>query len=263
MRTDILLRALQTVGELLDGEEFVLLKGCDYIFRLYETPYLRQMADVDILVPPSRMEVVHERFRAAGMQQQFPSGGVDRLESHHETVFKLGDVTIEVHRSFIQRARNRIDYDAVWSRRVSAAHGLRLSDEDALLYHALGLAIKEFNVPLVRYFDLYLMAGDVTEEVAARAREWRIERAFYASLRQLKTVFPELHIETSMLLTKKQRDFIDTRVVASPFRRRGPQKRREQLWRKWHLMDGYRERIGFLAYHAAAKVKVWGSGLEI
>ncbi|MEA2569327.1 MAG: hypothetical protein QOI24_1328 [Acidobacteriota bacterium] len=263
VRTDILLRAMRRVGKLLIGEEFVLLKGCDYLFRLYDAPHLRQMADIDLLVPDSRMEAVHERFRAAEMPQQFPSGGVDRLPSHHETVFKLGDVTIEVHRSFIQRARNRIDYDALWSRRVRAnipgVDAFRLSDADALLYHALGLAIKEFDVPLVRYFDLCLMLeqfrGDVAE-LAQRAREWHIERALYASLRQLVIVFPELapRVEplTQMLLSETTRNFIDTRVVPSPFRRRGPQRRRDQLWRKWQLMDGYRERLGFLAYQAWA-----------
>jgi hypothetical protein len=262
-RTEILLRAMRRVGELLSGEEFVLLKGCDYLFRLYDAPHLRQMADIDLLVPESRMEAVHERFRAAGMPQQFPSGGVDRLPSHHETVFKLGDVTIEVHRSFIQRARNRIDYDALWSRRVRAnipgVDAFRLADADALLYHALGLAIKEFDVPLVRYFDLYLMfeqfRGDLGD-LAQRAKEWRIERAFYASLRQLSIVFPERTPPLiDSLLSPRTRHFIDTRVLPSPFRRRGPQRRSEQLWRKWHLMDGYRERLGFLAYHAWALVK--------
>jgi hypothetical protein len=265
VRTDILLRAMRRVGELLAGEEFILLKGCDYLFRLYDAPHLRQMADIDLLVPESRMEAVHERFRAAEMPQQFPSGGVDRLPSHHETVFKLGDVTVELHRSFIQRARNRIDYDAIWSRRVRAnipgVDAFRLSDTDALLYHALGLAIKEFDVPLVRYFDLYLMfeqfTGDL-DDLAQRAREWHIERALYASLRQLAVVFPELTSRiaplTERLLSPAKRHFIDTRVVPSPFRRRGPQRRREQLWRKWQLMDGYRERLGFLTYHVRALI---------
>jgi hypothetical protein len=258
-RTAMLLNALRRIGEILEGEEIVLLKGSDYLFRLYDAPHLRQMADIDFLVPDARMEAVHERFRAAGMHEQFP----DQLASHHETAFKLGDVTIEPHRSFIQRARNRIDYDAIWSRRVRAntpgIEASRLSDADALLYHALALSIRELNVPLVRYFDLYLMleqfAGELTT-LAERAREWRIERAFYAALHQTMIVFPDLAPRVAplinALLSPAIRRFLDARVIPSPYRRRGVQNRREQLWRKWQLMEGYRERLGFLAYHAWA-----------
>jgi hypothetical protein len=133
----------------------------------------------------------------------------------------------------------------------------RLSDDDALLYHALGLAIKEFNVPLIRYLDLYLLVdrheGD-KRVLAERARAWRIERALFASIRQLTMVFPEIapKIEPlpDTLLSPRVKAILDTRVIRSPLRPRTAPKRREQLWRKWQLMDGYRERLGFLIYHA-------------
>jgi hypothetical protein len=261
LRTDLLLAAMLRMGQILEGEDFILLKGSDYLFRLYDSPYLRQMADVDILVPAARMDAVHERFRSAGLGQRFPAGPASRLASHHETVFNLGEATIEVHHSFIQRARHRIDYEAVWSRRVPAeAPGMdahRLSDDDALLYHALGLAIKEYNVPLIRYLDLYLLVdrreGD-QRVLAERARAWRTERALYASLRQLTIVFPEIAPKVQSLqdtlLSPRVRARLEARVLPSPLQPRGTPERREQLWRKWQLMDGYRERLGFLIYHA-------------
>lgn len=261
VRTGIFLRTMSRLAEILKDEDYILLKGSDYAFRLYESPYLRQMADIDILVPRERREQVHRRLVSAGVEQSFPSGAVSYVESHHETVFSLGDVTIEVHHSFVQRSRHRIDYDGIWARRVRTDHGWRLEDGDALLYHALGLAVKEYYVPLARYLDLYLLCERYEgpfETLIRRARDWRMERALYASMRQLISVIPEaaprLQPHVSKLLSSRTRRLIDRHVLPSATSKRVRANRTKQLWRKWNLMDGYRWRIAFLTEHMVSVV---------
>ncbi len=263
-RTQILVRALQRIGEILEGEDFALLKGADYAFRLYPQPYLRPMSDIDLLVPAARMPEVCRRFFEAGMQQHFPAGTASRLKSHHETVFTLNGVLIEPHHSFIQRARHRIDYDGIWRRRIAfhpaGVRTFRLADADALIYQTLRMATDQFNEPLIHYLDFYLLLhrfeGDL-ETLAGRAREYRTERALYAAFRQLTRLFPELHPRTDALLesllSPSVRRHLDERVLPARFIYRRI-ARREQLWRKFNLMDGYRERLGFLFYWAYAAV---------
>lgn len=261
LRTQIVLRTLQRLMDILESEPVILLKGCDYIFRLYSAPHLRQMADIDFLVPRTRYEAVIERLRRAGLQQNFPAGAASRLASHHESVFHMERVTIEPHHSFIQRPRHAVDYDAIWERRVPMRGGdvaaFRLSDEDAILYAALSLAIKQFNVPLIRYLDLYLLFEKyegALDPLVGRAHQWRIERAFFCALHQTRLIFPEmaprLEPAESRLLTAEEREFLRRRVL--PKETLGQNTRAQQLWRKFHLMDGYGERLSFLAYHVYA-----------
>jgi hypothetical protein len=261
-RTDIMIGAMQRLGRVLEGEPFIILKGADYQFRLYDSPDLRFMADLDILVPRARRENVHQKLTEGGFVRRYPAGVVNYLESHHETVFSVGGVVLDVHHGFIQRQRNRIDYEAIWSRRVPAQFpgfsAFRLDDGDAVLHHALGIAIKEFNVPISRYLDLYLLIdrfnGDLAELVT-RAREWRIERALYAALRRMIDVFPEVEPRIGptlpTLLSPRVRQHLD-QIIPLPGTDRSRLTRREQLRRKWHLMDGYQERVGFLVCHYMA-----------
>lgn len=270
-RTELLLIALRRVAGILADEPFALLKGAEYGLRLYPRPTLRPRADVDLLVPRERMPVVTARLAAAGLTRRFTSS-VAELPSHHEKLFQLGDVQIDVHQSFVQRPRARVDYDAVWARRQIVA-GLdfmayRLADEDALVYHALSMAIDEFRVPLIRYVDLWLMGAnrpELWESAAARAREWGVERALYGALRLAIQFLPELHggpVDRVRrdLLTPITRGFLDRWVLPEPWEQSlgRPLPRAAQLWRKYWLMDGLRARIGFAAYHAWAVVRSRG-----
>ncbi len=263
-RTELQLEVLSRLASVLDDEPLILLKGCDYRFRLYPRPELRPSADIDFLIPRARSKVVIERLREAGAQQAFPGGRVSRLSSYHETFFRLGDVTIEPHNSFAQRVRFAIDYEGIWERRVPFAagplHAFRLADEDAILYAALSLSLDHFDAPLIKYLDFYLLLdrfrGDLSI-VAGRARQWLIERAFFSALDQTSQVFPEIKhkVEPALnsLLSACDRRFLRERVLPPPMAGRHT-RRPEQLWRKFHLMDRYRERVVFLLYHGYAIV---------
>jgi len=266
-RTEALLAALRRIGEALGDEPFVVLKGADYAHRLYPRPSLRPMQDLDLLVVRERMAEVARRLTAAGLRPT-PTGTVTELASHHEKLFRLGDVSVDVHHSFLQRPRNRVDYVALWARRVElAAPGVaawRLADVDALLYHAVSMAADEFYVPLLRYVDLWRMLAvspGLADEAVARAREWGVARALYGTLRLLAWLCPEaaaLGAETAAarLLGQPARRFLDRRVL--PEVREygdGPRPGRAvQLWRKFWLIDGLGRRVAFALYHGRA---VW------
>jgi hypothetical protein len=270
-RTELLLIALTRVAGILAGEPFALLKGTEYGLRLYPRPTLRPRGDIDLLVPRERMPAVTERLTAAGLTRRF-TFSVAELPSHHEKLFELEDVQIDVHHSFIQRPRARVDYDALWARRQIVAglgfRAYRLADEDALVYHALSMAIDEFRVPLIRYVDLWLMGAagpQLWESAAARACEWGVERALYGALRLATQFLPELDDGPAgqvrrELLTPVTRAFLDRWVLPEPWEQSGgrPLPRTVQLWRKYWLMDSLRARAAFAMYHAWASVRSRG-----
>ncbi len=261
-RTGILLAALRQVGAVLGAEPFVVLKGADYAHRLYPHPALRPMHDIDLLVPGDRMPHIARTLEAGGLRPT-ATGTVTEAASHHEKLFRLGDVSVDVHHSFVQRARNRVDYDAVWARRVPlrlpGLAAFRLDDVDALVYHAVSMAADEFSVPLLRYVDLWrMLAADPRLAAAAvdRGREWGTERALYGMFHLAGRLLPELAalgVERAAgeLLGPTARRFLQAWVLPDPWehgdgRRPG---RRVQLWRKFWLIDGLGRRTAFAVYH--------------
>lgn len=264
-RAEIMFTAMRQLGEVLRDEPFAFLKGADYAHRLYARPALRPMGDLDILVSRERMNDVTRTLLAGGLVSVF-TGAVTELPWYHERLFRLGEVSIDVHHSFIQRSRNRVDYDGVWARKVlleaPGVSAYRLSDVDAFVYHAFAMAVDEFWIPLSRYVDLWLMAradGDIWERAVERAREWGVERALYGSLRLASRTLPELgelgvHRALERLLTPSARRFLDGWVLpdSGERARRARLPRTVQLWRKLWLMDGLRHRAAFALYHGYA-----------
>ena len=274
-RSAILTAAERRVGEILHDEPFVFLKGADYGHRLYPEPALRPMQDIDILVPRSRMRAVAETLMAGGLTlvprlavwaKPYAFSAVAELPSHHEQLFRLGDVSVDVHHSFVQRSRNGVDYAAVWERKVGFAEpgfpGYRLANTDALVYHALSMATEEFSIPLLRYVDLWLMVraeADICEGAVQRARDWEVERALYGAFWLASRLLPEIEdlgVGRAMrrLLSPSARRFLVRRVLPDPWEHgdgREP-RRTVQVWRKLCLIDGFKHRATFGLYHAYA-----------
>ncbi len=259
------LEARTSLARLLGGEPVVLLKGSDYAHRLYPSPELRPMADIDLLVPRERIDAVCERLVGAGCVRRFPGGASTRLASYHERVFLLGEIPVEVHHGFVQGIRHRIDYRAVWERRVGldgVGAVSRLGDVDALAYHALSLAKDEFSVPLVRYVDLWLMLEQspaLLGPASERAREWGALRAFYGTLQQALGFFPELRTPERQALLERllppgARRFLDRWVLPAAGRRGSVKRggRGLQVWRKLCLLDDPWRRAGFGVYQGYA-----------
>jgi hypothetical protein len=270
-RADILVRSLRVVASLLGDEAFVVLKGADYMWRLYGRPSLRPMQDIDILVPADRLDAVCGRLRAGGLRDRSPARPARAAPSYYERAFLLGDAIVEVHQSFLHRSRHPVDYAAVWARRRAVPSlgpaAARLDDVDAIAYHALAMAKDEFTVPLVRYLDLHLMlraAPDALRPAARRAREWKASRAMFAALVGLRRLLPgpdadAIAAVAHTLSGPLARRFL-TRFVLPPPReqgRAGAVTRRIQLWRKFWLLDGPARRLAFVLEHAAATAGGW------
>ena len=266
LRSAALDRTLRRSLELLEGEPAILLKGSDYRHRLYPQPWLRPMQDVDLLVPRGGIDAVGERLRSAGIPEKFPAGPVSRLASYHERVFELPEASLEVHHSFAQRVRYRVDYDGVWTRRrplaIAGVAAERLGDADALLYHAVSLALDEFAAPVIRFLDFWLLlrvAPPALAEAAARAARWGARHALFGALEATQRILGELPGEDADrirdgLLSPPVRAFLRTAVLgrSEPSAEKLPRAR--QLWRKFWLIGGFPRRAAFAAYHAYASL---------
>jgi hypothetical protein len=260
------------ICRILGDEPAMLLKGSDYAHRLYPSAALRPMQDVDVLVPIDRIDAVCDRLTAAGLVREV-AAGVKRDPAYHERILVLGKILVEVHHSFVQRPRHRVDYEALWRRGVSIEVGgrsaLRLDDVDALTYHALCMAMDEFRVRLVRYVDLGLLLRQrhgIAMAAAERAREWQTARALYGALSLGCRLFPELRtddVRAAMdhLLPAATRRFVDRWVLPAPsdLARYGRRSRLLQLWRKALLMDTPRRRLAFALEHAVSSWRYRGS----
>jgi hypothetical protein len=233
----------------LIGEDFLVIKGADYGWRLYPSPELRPMGDIDILVPRERFGDVIRRVTAAG-HAHHSSRLVDRSASNPDYAFDLGDVTLEVHQAIVHRSRAKIDEHAIWADRVPhSVAGIdtwRASDVDALLISVMNIAKEDLATPLIRYLDLWLMLRRDPALFAAgrrRARSWRMVNAFDAVMRATSSMFPDLRLDLA------RRPLFD-RFAFSLDRRRS--RRMALLWRKYWLIDGIDQRLAYLASMGAA-----------
>jgi len=242
------------------GSEVVLLKGSDFAHRLYVDPSLRPMSDVDVLVPLARAAAVRADLERAGAVPIF-HGPATRVASHHEIAFDFEGILLEVHHSFVQRARHRIEYDAIWSARVPVdvlgIRTARLCDVDVVHYLLLSIAKDSLTPRLLCFVDLWLAlraAPQALEGALDRAHRWSTARAVYAALAEAGRILPELDGEShrrarESLLPASQRRWIDRYVLP-----RAPVEptRAVQLWRKLWLLDDARCRTTFFVYHAGA-----------
>ena len=270
-RAGILQDALRALAGLLDDEPFVVLKGADYMRRLYARPALRPMQDIDVLVPAHRLDAVSDRLLAGGLRRRAPTRAAREAPSYYERTFLLGDVIVEAHQAFLQRSRHPVDYGAVFARRVPCPDlgggAARLCDVDAVAYHALAMAKDELTVPLIRFVDLRLMLGagpGLLRPAAERAREWKAARAMYAALFQLRSLFPDLAGGEIEAVERELQGPLARRWLArwvlppaGEQGRAGVVTRRRQLWRKLWLLDDTRRRIAFAAQHATDTARGW------
>src|SRR4030095_12577748 len=117
---NIFQRGVGAAARALGDEPFVVWKGADYASRLYARPELRPMQDLDLLVPRARLGEACRRLERAGAQRRPARNASARASSYHERAYVLGDVVVELHQAFVQRARHRVDYDGLWARRGAA-----------------------------------------------------------------------------------------------------------------------------------------------
>ncbi len=180
---------------------------------------------------------------------------------------EVGNILVELHRSFAQPVRAAIDYNGLWKRREwferDGVSGYRLSPADAILAHAFSLGKDEFSSELSRFLDFYLLLQRHDGELdicVARAKEWQIERPLFGALHLTTKLFPGAKTAAvaramEVLLDAPTRQFLRDRVLPDPTSERSGwvSGRRIQLLRKFGLMDRRWRRVGFAAYQIYAK----------
>jgi len=264
LRARVFENSLRTALDVIGDESVIVLKGTDYAYRLYPSPHLRPRQDIDLLVQRNRAAAIAHRLKNAGFRQHFPAGPVSRLPTHHEMVFEIGNATVEIHHSFIQRTRHGIDYDCIWKRatqwRGFDQRLLQLDDADALISHSINMSVDQFSNPIFRHLDFWLMLQaneQILSQAVGRSREWAAAHALYGALRQTSRYFPQFAtpvVERAMeqLISPRTRAFLDREILPDPWSPRRRYGRGGQLWRKFWLIDDARHRAAFALYHAYA-----------
>ena len=147
--------ALERLAEA--GVEVVALKGLHLVAAVYESPALRRMQDIDLLVRPEQLEAARAALHAAGYADE----DVDDPTLHHAArLVKPRTPPIELHHALSpNRSPFRIDLEAFRERAVPITVGARpalgFCAEDLLLHLCLHLAYNHrCLVPLRNVYDV-------------------------------------------------------------------------------------------------------------
>ena len=251
----------------LGPDSFLFYKGSDYRHRIYDRPEQRSMNDIDLHIPWAQVPAAMRKLEAAGYPRKY-SYYAAFSPGHYEVSVVVGDVLVEIHRSFSQRVRAAVDYDGLWVRREwferDGISGYRLSPADAILAHAFHLAKDEYSSDLIRYLDFYLLVQRYEGELdacVARAKDWQIERPLFGALHLTSAMFPALKtpaVTGAMiaLLDPSTRQYLVDQILPDPTTEPSGwvSGRRIQLRRKFALMDRRWRRLAFVLYQIYATV---------
>lgn len=270
-----LLRALARVGEA------VVLKGAAYSVELYPQPELRPRGDIDLLVPPARLE---EAARALSAYRWHPAARQheERAGWHERTLEDPIDpsVVIDLHRGFSQPERTRLDAPALCARSLPEPRlgplARVLEPTDALLAHAANLGTHELRVPLIALCDLArLWPRADAVLLLERAEEARLCGALYASLALLQQLAPAgafggarfdpVSLRELLARVRRRVPSLSGRlalpwVAARYDLGRGTLSRAEQLARKALFIDRPLDRLRFAFAHARSLAGRAGRG---
>lgn len=212
----------------LEGRRVILLGGPSFAESLYPHVAFRPVLDIEMLVPAADLDAVTQVLSASEFRpelgQPHPSGAA-RVLSDGRTQLLLFSTLLGESR----KAQEEGLFARALPMRVYGSSFFRLELEDAILAVCLDHARDGFEVPLLSFIDLrelllgapstggpYSRPCDV-DALRARAREWRIERALYASLAIVERLFPEAAQIVSRVrppLRSATRQLLDRLVVA-------------------------------------------------
>lgn len=232
----------------------LLLKGIHLAHTIYEKPGLRQMGDLDILVPQNRVADAAAIVLSLGYE---PDGGrmVDTdtamsvMEHHLTRLKKEGSIDIEIHWTIGRRAYNsKFDIDEFWNRAVKldifTPPVQVLSVEDTILYlceHASFSHRFEFGLkPFCDLAQIIYHYGDGVDwdQIGKHAIRWGWTRGVYLALRIAKDLL-DAAVPMSLLLTIEPSDInpdvLETairQIFANPESGKPVSENMAQLWQE-------------------------------
>ncbi|MDH7487827.1 MAG: nucleotidyltransferase family protein [Anaerolineae bacterium] len=198
LRNDRLFTQLEEVLSVLSaaGVEAVLLKGAALALTVYDSPALRPMRDIDLLVP---REMVQEAVAALTSQgyrllvQEVRPGFVYEFENEWRLQGRApGQVSVELHWHpfVVMYYRRAIPVEELWDRTRPVAVGRQsarlLALEDQLLHLCAHLSFHHgFEPPLLWAWDVAALLKHFAldwDAVVARARRYRLTLPVQAAL---------------------------------------------------------------------------------
>ena len=190
------------LATLLDGVgvPFILLKGGALAPLLYESPELRPMVDVDLLIRRSDWPAARDAMQRDGYSLPGEPDQAYWLANYFNLAVSSpepGPVHFDIHWSLAQPIRYRVDVDGLWARAaplvVEGRPGLRLGNEDLLLSLILHLAYHYFDARLLWLYDIHRLCRKVPidwDAAARRSRQWGMRTVFGLGLSYVEKVFP-------------------------------------------------------------------------
>jgi hypothetical protein len=185
-RSLLLLDALDelTAAFASQGVRPVVLKGADFARRLYPSPAVRPMSDVDIWVSPDeapRAESVLDSLGYRPVPEMTP--GLSRAVRHARTYAGARPgIAIDLHWSLVGHETDRRAPSLDWFR-TRVADG-RLDTTASLLYLAAHVKIQHYDepAPLIWLADFYLLSREPDADFpalfsAARSFGWELALA--------------------------------------------------------------------------------------
>jgi hypothetical protein len=181
------------------GIPVIVLKGGYLAQVVYESPALRTMGDLDVLV--QREDLDRTAAVLAGMGYAPLYEGVEEVDytRHHHLRPLAGPegVRVEIHWNIVRPTPAvDVDLDGLWGRargfRLAGVEAQALAPEDLLLHLCLHASFShKFRVGLRACWDILEVTrrhADTIdwEELVRRARQWRVDRYVYLTLRLVR-----------------------------------------------------------------------------
>lgn len=174
----------------------LVLKGAFLAEVLYPDAAMREMGDMDLLVPAERLKEAAGVLEGLGFTAQHPYHHEDAISVlHHLPAFsKPNGIHIELHWTFFSVGEApRVNADSIWDRAQSFSMDgvslLGLCPEDLLL-HVCGHASHQhtFEMGLRSIYDVAVILCEYREildweQVMRTATDWRWQRGAYLMLR--------------------------------------------------------------------------------
>ena len=202
------------------------LKGAHLASTVYGNLALREMSDLDLLVPTGQLDAAAALVQALGYTP-YKSLDVDtdrQVAQHLTTFVKRGAGAIEIHWTITEPGHaHSIDPAELWDRAVPMTlvgqRAKALSPADAILHLCAHTSYNHlFGCGLRSLCDIMMVAGDsggaaTWEAVARRAGEWKWDRGVFLALclaRDLLDAQVPAHV-----LDRLRPDGFDARLAAA------------------------------------------------
>lgn len=213
----------------LEGRKIIILSGASFAEALYPNVAFRPVIDIDLLVRPGDIEGFTGFLRRA----HFKVTEDPELKVRGEVALTDTRTVIFVHTSLLGGPPTQVE-NALFERavpmKVYGPSAYRPALEDAILTVVVEQARAGFQLPMLTFVDLrelllgapflggiYSRRPDMAL-VKARAKEWGMERALYASLSICARLFPETKaaVDAGMPDLKGTSKALVDRLVVAP-----------------------------------------------